>query len=480
MELALRLDPKSPKPLYRQLVDEIRAAILGGRLRPGDRLPATRVLASSLGVSRVVVTSAYEELVAEGYLEARRGSGTYVTRALQGACPIPRRVPQQGSVRREVASGGSVVDFAPGRPSVERLHPAAWRRMWRAVARELPPAGYGDPAGDPELRAAIAAYLARARGVVCSAEDVLITSGAVEAVDLIARAFLRPGDRVAYEDPGYPAARRALRNRGLDVVPVPVDDDGIDPDRLPPSASMVYVTPSHQFPLGGRLPLARRIALLEWANAKGALVVEDDYDSELRFDGPPLPALAGLDASGRVIYLGTFSKVLLPGLRVGYLVAPPELRERLLELREPPDAHTPWPVQRALAAFLRSGDFDRHIRRMRRHYAALRAALRQHLDPVKPVARLRGLEAGLFAFLELAPELDAQEVSRAAAQRGVLVRTLEPYYLGPPTRSGILLGYGGLSLEEVHRGAAVLVEVIEELVRDRATRVPGSEGPPRA
>ncbi|MDR5709529.1 MAG: PLP-dependent aminotransferase family protein [Armatimonadota bacterium] len=465
MELALRLDPKASRPLYRQLAEEVRAAILEGRLRPGERLPPSRVLAASLGISRVVVTSAYEELVAEGYLEAWRGSGTYVTRALPDFPRIVRRRGGLQSLPREDQLPESVVDFAPGRPSVERLHPAAWRRMWRAVARELPPAGYGDPAGDPELRAAIAAYLGRARGVGCTAEEVLVTSGAAEAVDLIARAFLRPGDRVAYEEPGYPAARRVLLSRGLTVEPVPVDDDGIRVDLLPSRAALVYVTPSHQFPLGGRLPLARRISLLEWARSAGAFVVEDDYDSELRFHGPPLPALAGLDLSGRVLYMGTFSKVLLPGLRVGYLVAPPELRERLLRMRDPSESHTPWPVQRALAAFLASGDFDRHIRRMRRHYAELRAALREALSPVESLARLRGLEAGLHAFLELSSGLVAEEVARSAAQRGVRVRTLTPYYLGPPTRSGILLGYGGLSLEDVRRGARILAEVIQELAQ---------------
>ncbi|MCS7172623.1 MAG: PLP-dependent aminotransferase family protein [Armatimonadetes bacterium] len=465
MELALRLDPRARLPLYRQLAEEVRGAILEGRLRPGERLPPSRVLAASLGVSRVVVTSAYEELVAEGYLEARRGSGTYVTRTLPGFPWVARRKESPQIPPRKDPFPGSVVDFAPGRPSVERLHPAAWRRMWRAVAREQPPAGYGDPAGDPELREAIAAYLGRARGVVCTAEDVLITSGAVEAVDLIARAFLRPGDRVAYEEPGYPAARRVFLSRGLPVEPVPVDEDGIRVDLLPPRAALVYVTPSHQFPLGGRLPLARRIGLLEWAQKTGAFVVEDDYDSELRFHGPPLPALAGLDVSGRVLYMGTFSKILLPGLRVGYLVAPPELRDRLLRVRDPSESHTPWPVQRALAAFLASGDFDRHIRRMRRHYAALRAALQTALRLVEPLARLRGLEAGLHAFLELCGGLVAEEVARSAAQRGVHVRTLAPYYLGPPTRSGILLGYGGLSLEDVRRGAEILAAVIWELAR---------------
>lgn len=471
MELALRLDPTARKPLYRQVADEVRCAILEGRLRPGTRLPASRTLAGALGVSRVVVTSAYEELVAEGYLEARRGSGTYVAQDLPAVSPF--RPPSVHAARRPTPvpkkPDPPVIDFALGRPAVERLNPSAWRRMWRAVARELPPPGYGDPAGDPQLRASLTEYLGRARGVGCTAEDVLITSGTVEALDLLARAVLRPGDRVAFEDPGYPAARRALLGRGLVLEPVPVDENGLCTDRLPHRAALVYVTPSHQYPLGGRLPIARRIALLDWAEAADALVVEDDYDSEFRFDGPPLPALAGLDGLRRVVYLGTFSKVLLPGLRVGYLVAPRELRDRILALKDPSEVHTPWPVQRALAAFLSSGDFERHIRRMRRHYAELRTELRRALSPVEPLARLRGLEAGLHAFLELAPGLDPARVAGAAAARGVLVRTLEPYFLGVPTRSGILLGYGGLAPEDVRRGARILAEVIEEQGGARCT-----------
>jgi len=246
------------------------------------------------------------------------------------------------------------------------------------------------------------------------------------------------------------------------LEPVPVDEDGLCTDRLPNRAALVYVTPSHQYPLGGRLPIGRRVALLKWAEAAGALVIEDDYDSEFRFDGPPLPALAGLDGLRRVVYLGTFSKVLLPGLRVGYLVAPRELRDRILAMKDPSEVHTPWPVQRALAALVASGDFERHIRRMRRHYGELRAELRRALSPVEPLARLRGLEAGLHAFLELSPGLNPARVAEAAAARGVLVRTLEPYFLGVPTRSGVLLGYGGLSPEDVQRGARILAEVIQE------------------
>jgi GntR family transcriptional regulator/MocR family aminotransferase len=322
--------------------------------------------------------------------------------------------------------------------------------------------------GDPELREAVAAYLARARGLRCRADDVVVTSGGVRALDLVAQAVLRARDPVAVEDPGYPAARRTLEDRGAVLVPVPVDDDGLRVAELGHRALVVYVTPSHQYPLGVRMSVGRRAALLDWAARHDGLVVEDDYDSELRFDGPPLPALAGMDRSGRVVYVGTFSKVLAPGLRLGYVVAPRWLRDRLLRLRERSGDRVPWPVQRALAAFLASGDFDRHVRRVRRQYAERRSALRAALQPASPVAHLRGMEAGLHAFLELRPDLDELRLAEAALDRGVRTSPLRPFYLGTPDRRGWLVAYGGLSTEQVWWGARVLAEVLVEAASHRA------------
>jgi GntR family transcriptional regulator / MocR family aminotransferase len=286
---------------------------------------------------------------------------------------------------------------------------------------------------------------------------------------LIAHATLAPGDAVGMEEPGYPEARETFLAHGARIVPIPVDDDGLRVDALPtgPDAPLlVYVTPSHQYPLGARLPVSRRMALLAWAAAHDGLIIEDDYDSEFRFDAPPLPALAGLDDAGNVAYIGTFSKVLTPSLRAGYLVAPLPLRERIAGLTPETARQTPWPVQRALTHFLASGDLERHIRRMRRHYAAQRAALRDALAPVAPLAQLQGLEAGLHAYLALRPDLDPETVIARAAARSVVVYPLAPYYLGEPDRNGVLLGYGGLALDDVARGARLLAAVIADAVAD--------------
>jgi len=471
MELSLHV---GNRPRAGDLAQQLRRAILEGRVRPGARLPSTRALAESLGCSRALVAAVYEELAAEGYLEARRGSGTYVASELPAVLPAGPEaggVPPSWLKPLQPADGdrgpdGCRVDFTLARQVVEPPSWRSWARMWRAVGRQHPPRDAGPVEGDPELREAIAHYLARARGLRCRPDDVVVTTGGVRALDLVAHAVLRPGDPVAVEEPGYPAARRTFEDRGASVLPVRVDDDGLRVGDLGVRPLVAYVTPSHQYPLGVRMSVGRRVALLDWASRHDRLVVEDDYDSELRFDGPPLPALAGMDRAGRVVYVGTFSKVLAPGLRVGYVVAPPWLRDRLVRLRERSGDRVPWPVQRALAAFVASGDFDRHLRRVRRQYAERRAALRGALEPAARAAQLRGMDAGLHAFLELAPGLDELRLAEEARERGVRVSPLRPFYLGEPDRSGWLLAYGGLGVEEVWWGARVLARLLLEAVRE--------------
>jgi len=358
------------------------------------------------------------------------------------------------------------ISFQPGIPAIAPLAADVWRAIWRRVAAQLPPNRYGSPAGEPELRAAIAGYLGRARAVACRPADVVVTGGALQALDLVARATLGAGGSVGIEDPGYPLARQVFAAAGATIIPLPVDDDGVQVERLPqgPAAPLLaYVSPSHQYPLGVRLSVARRIALLAWAEANDSLIVEDDYDSEFRFDATPLPSLAGLDTGGRVVYIGTFSKVLSPALRVGYLVAPPALHERVVALKRLTDFQTSWPVQRALATFVAEGHLERHIRRMRRYYAANRAMLRAALAPIAHLGRLRGMEAGLHAYLELREGIDPARVVRRAYERGVIVTSLDEHYLGPPDRHGLLLGYGGLTRDEIATGAGVLMEVIREV-----------------
>ncbi len=361
-----------------------------------------------------------------------------------------------------------LIEFKLGRPFTELIAPDAWRRAWNEVAHEAPPASYGQPAGDPGLRTSISDYLGRSRGVACGVDDVVVTSGALQAIDLIARATLQAGDPVALEEPGYPSARRVLAARGARTVPIRVDEDGLRVEEIPagPNAPLlVYTTPSHQYPIGARLSIARRLALLDWAEQCDGLIVEDDYDSEFRFDSPPLPALAGLDQAGRVVYVGTFSKTLSPALRVGYVVAPPRLRERIVRLKQLSDYHTPWPVQRALASFMESGDLERHIRRARRHYAEKRRIVTDEFQPVKHLARLRGLDAGLHVFVELDPSISSAEVVRIARAQGVGVEAVDEHYQGPVVLNGLLLGYGGLSIENLTIGTRRLVSIIARLKR---------------
>ncbi len=481
MDLPLSLDRRSSIPLQRQLTDQLRAAILDGRLPAGTRLSSTRALAESAGVSRNVVVAAFDELYAEGYVEGRHGSGTFVTidlptlpkRVRPELIGAPRWLPPLNLETEEIEPEDSTaIEFRLGRPYTELISSDAWRKAWSEVAHDVPPAIYGHPAGDPRLRQSIADYLGRSRGVACGAVDVVVTSGALQAIDLIARATLQPGDAVALEEPGYPSARRVLAARGARPIPISVDEDGLIVDDIPSGGDaplLVYTTPSHQYPLGARLSIARRLALLDWAEQCDSLIVEDDYDSEFRFDAQPLPALAGLDQAGRVVYVGTFSKILSPALRVGYVVAPPRLRDRLVRLKRLSDYHTPWPVQRALASFMEAGDLERHIRRARRHYAEKRRIVTDEFHRVRHVATLRGLDAGLHVFVELDANIEANEVVRIARKRGVRLESIDEHYQGTRRLNGLLLGYGGLEIGDLVRGTKILVESIERVSVDQSS-----------
>ncbi len=450
--------------LQAQLAGALRAAVLSGALPEGTTLPGSRTLAADLGVTRGVVADAYAELVAEGTLEAVVGRGTRVpagaARGQPAHSPAPAwfRPPAPAPVDGPLPQGG--IAFRVGVATTATLDTRAWRQAWASAARARGSGDYSDPAGEPELRAALAAFVGRSRGLSAAPDRVLVTAGSLQALNLILR-LLPPASPVLLEACGYRAARQAIVDAGHHILPLAVDADGpvIGPDT--PAARLAYVTPSHQFPLGGRMSLPRRLALLEWARTHDALIVEDDYDGEFRYGAPPLPTLAGLDPSGgRVLYLGTLSKVLTPAVRTGFVVGPGALMPALVRARTLLDSGHPLPVQHALLQLLRRGEIDRHIRRTRRWHAGVRAALTRLLEPLAPHATLGGIEAGLHVCLHLPPTHDAREVAAALARRGVFVSTLHPYTFAGPVPNALLLGYGGLTAHEAAAGAQEIVRVL--------------------
>ncbi|MGH3067429.1 MAG: PLP-dependent aminotransferase family protein [Streptosporangiaceae bacterium] len=497
VELAVTADRHAELPLTEQIAAQLRDVLAGGRLAAGERLPSSRALATALGVSRTVVTAAYTQLFAEGWLEGRHGSGTYVAPgavAPLGAGAAPARVaagPRPGPAppapplppvpaataaltagpRAAGRQPGPVppVNLRPGIPWQAGIDPAAWRRAWRHAGTEpvyaQPDPRGPSPQGQSALREALTGYLRRSRGVCATADQILVTRGVSAGLGLVAAALLRPGDRVGVEEPGYQAARAVFASRGARLVPCRVDGDGLVVDELPGDLRLVYTTPAHQYPLGGRLPVPRRQALAAWARSTGALIVEDDYDGEFRYDVAPLPTLFGLDPDV-VIYLGTTSKTLTPTLGAGWLIARPDLIPALtvavVELGE----RVSGPVQHAVTELLASGELERHVRRMRHEYARRRAVMVTAL-----AGRLTGDTAGMHMVLELPPGT-ATAVAAAAHERGVEVVTLDRYFGGPPTLEGLMLGYGAADLAAVSRGCQVIAEILAGLPGTRGAVAP--------
>ncbi|GAA2876310.1 PLP-dependent aminotransferase family protein [Streptosporangium fragile] len=479
VDLPLSVDREAGTALSAQLGDRLRAAMRDGTLTSGERLPSTRALARQLKVSRTVVTEAYQQLYAEGWLDGRHGSGTYVADMVvhrPPAAPVPPPAPDPsrtgvpapapGAAGGRRASGGAVaawpparpgpgetvIDLRPGRPWVLDYDRAAWRRAWRGAA-DLPPAAEPDPYGLPRLRVALAEHLRRTRAIPVEPENVMITRGTGNGLDLVAATLLRLGDRAGVEEPGYRVARNAFAGRGAEIVPCPVDEDGVVVDGLPGDLRVLYTTPAHQYPLGGRLPVPRRERLLAWARGTGAIVVEDDYDAEFRYDVAPLPALYGLDP-GQVVLLGSLSKVLTPDIGVGWLVAEPSLLADIALTRDDLTDRTSGPAQQAVAVLLERGDLDRHLRRMRLEYARRRAAIVGLLGP-----RVMGDTAGLHVMVEL-PEHTVEPLVEAARRRGVLLDSMTRHYYGPPLRHGLVIGYGSASLADLRRGITTVAELI--------------------
>lgn len=456
-------------PLYRQIYDGLRRAVLDGRLRPGERVPSTRALARELAVSRLPVLAAYEQLLHEGYLRGRVGSGTFVSGAVPDhllAAP-PLRAGAVGRAPPPAAEEeGGLGPFRMSLPALDRFPHAVWARLVARHAHGLRHVemAYGDPAGLPALRSAIAGHLRAARAVRCEADQVVVVSGSQAALRLAAAVLLGPGDRVAVEEPGSPSARAALLAGGAALVPVGVDQEGLRVDALRRErrrVHAVYVTPSHQYPLGAAMSAGRRFALLDWAARRGAWILEDDYDSEYRYASRPLGALQGMDPADRVVYVGTFSKVLFPALRVGYLVVPPSLRDRFVAAREAFDLFSPTLYQVVLAEFVRAGHFARHLRRMRGVYLrrrdALLAGLDRHCGRRLTVANA---DAGLHLTALLPEGSDDRDLLRRMAGRGLTASTLSGCYVGDIGRQGLLLGFGGSTESRLLKASRVLGSVL--------------------
>ncbi|KUG61008.1 GntR family transcriptional regulator [Kocuria rosea subsp. polaris] len=462
-ELPLTVDRNSPTPLAAQVAAQLRRAILEGTVGAPHHLPSSRRLAADLGVSRGVVVRAYEQLTGEGYLEGHGAEGTRVAVRADVRSPARTTPPRP----REEPSH-PVIDLTPGRPSDTPFTDRSWRTAWRAALAEpghvdLPPA-----LGTTRLRAAIAGHLATARGLAVDPEDVIVTAGTSDALQLIVTALRTrsPTPRVLVEDPGYPTARRVLTTAGAQVQTLPVGPDGLRAAQLTtldPVPDAVLITPSHQYPLGGRMPVQERLALLEWAAEHRVVVLEDDYDSEFRHQRMPLPATASLPSQAEVALLGSFSKTLSPWLRCGYLVVRGAAGELLKETRASLDTPVCGVLQSALAHYIDDGGLARHTARARRAYSHRRALLLDRLAN-RPELELDALEGGLHAVLRLPARVDAEDVAARALAHGVRVVSLTPYYAHRPSENGLVIGYGAPTDLQLTWALDILLQLLDTTV----------------
>jgi GntR family transcriptional regulator / MocR family aminotransferase len=478
----LFLDPEAGKPLTEQLYEQLRRAITGGRLQAGGRLVPSRRLAAELGVSRQMVTTVYSRLVAEGYAEGHAGGGTTVAaasppqplRAGPAAVLHPRRQFAGWSPYFGPPRTGYRFDLRVGLPDPALFPAVLWRRRTAAAIAAGRRMHYGDPAGESRLRRAIAEWVSRSRSVIADRETVIVTCGAQHAIDLLTRVFLEPGDTVAVEDPGYLPVVRLFGALGANVVAVPVDDQGLVVGRLPPSARLVYVTPSHQFPLGMTMSMPRRRDLLSWAQQHDAAVIEDDYDTEFRYVDRPLEPLQTLDSNGRVVYVGSFSKTFSPSVRLGFAVLPRPLAEPIAALRQLIDWHPPTATQIALASYINDGSFDKHIRRSRRVYAERHRLLTQALSgPLAGHLTALPSNAGLHIAAFLRDGLREDDVLLAAARRGIATVGMHDYFHTYPARQGLLLGFGAVSTTDLPAALSTLGGVLASRAQARTTLSPG-------
>ena len=482
--LVISVNRKSGRPLHRQIYDAFRCMIVAGSLSSGQQIPSTRTLASELGISRIPVLNAYGQLLAEGYFEARVGAGTFVCSSLPGQASRPEkrgksRIPENLARRRVARTAGMLPRFArapwAGREGAFDLSQGAldefphkvWANLLARHGRNPHTSSlrYGDSLGLQRLREVIAIYLRTSRAVRCEPQQIMIVSGSQQAVDLSTRVLLDPGSPVWMEEPGYWLARHVLIAAGCRIVPVPVDAEGLEVTagmRRCRTARAAFVTPSHQFPLGVTVSASRRLSLLEWARKAGAWIIEDDYDSEYRYESKPVASLQGLDEGSRVIYIGTFSKVLFPSLRIGYLVLPPDLVDRFLSMRYAMDVNPPHLYQAVLADFIGEGHFSRHIRRMRTLYEERRTLLVDSLQRIfGSRLQILGDRAGMHLTVTLPNGLNDVEIANRAARESLWLWPLSPSYITKAAAHGFILGYGSTTPKEIPRAVEHLRAVLD-------------------
>ncbi|MGZ2487178.1 GntR family transcriptional regulator/MocR family aminotransferase [Rhizobium pisi] len=467
------LDRTDQRPLQDQIVAYFREAISSGQMRSGSRLPPTRELATELGVARNTVVLAYERLIAEGYLDSRTGSGTFVTEGLfkaksNGQGLTVRRPSTRGQRTLNAVTGfvaSSTLPLTPGLPALDQFPFSLWARLstrfWKSEQRDRLP--YGDPAGYGPLRVALARYLRAARGIACEPEQVLIVSGSQAGIDTTARVLLDPGDQVWVEDPGYVSGRSALAANGARLVAVPVDEQGLDPqegERLAPNAKLAVVSPSHQYPLGAIQSLPRRLAMLDWAERADAWILEDDYDGEFRYAGKPISALHSLDPDGRVLYLGTLSKVLAPSLRIGYLVVPADLIDAFVAARAVSDRHVPIENQAVVTDFIEGGHLAAHVRRLRPIYDSRRRALLEAFNQIHDLVEPIDYSAGLHFIARLRGEHVDAKASAEGLKNGVNAPALSSYGLARTDLNGFVIGFANTYERQAKESVAKLREAI--------------------
>ena len=464
-------------PLHLRVQGRIRATILNGSFAPGSRLPSSRLLACDFKVSRHTVEWALSDLEAEGFIERKRGSGTYVATAI----PLRELVPSGAlalpieSCAHEPSRRGNAISiyatqaepvvaraFHSSSPALDLFPKRIWSRLVRRALsrRDIDPWGYGASAGLKELRRAVAEHVAVTRGIRCVAEQIIVVTSIQQAIDLAARVLCDVGDDAWFEEPGYPIGRYLLRSAGLNVVPIPIDADGFDPERAlqtAPHAKLAYVTPSHQYPTGALMPLDRRLALLEWARTRGGWILEDDYDGDFRYEGRSPAALQALDPGGRVIYIGTFTKMMFPALRLSYMVVPEELVSIFDTMKHLADGFTTLHTQVALAEFIDGGHLAAHLRHMLREYDTRRLALIEAIAPLAGLLELGPASAGFHVTAYLKGDQDDRAVAQACARRGVDLHPLSPFYVNKP-RPGLLFGFACACPEQIARGMTIVRE----------------------